>query len=43
MADPLLLFNVDVEVADHHNAAFGSYAFLAATELTRLHVAFQDG
>ena len=42
MADPLLLLDVDVEVADHHDAAVGPDVLLAAAELARRHVAFHD-
>ena len=42
MADPLLLLDIDVEVADHDDAAFGADVLLAAAELTRGHVALHD-
>ena len=39
---PLLLLDVDVEVADHDDAAVGADALLAAAELAGLHVALED-
>ena len=42
MAYALLLFHIDVEVADHHKAALGANVFLAAAKLARGHVALHD-
>ena len=42
MADPLLLLDVHVEVADHDEAAVGADVLLAAAELAGRHVALHD-
>ena len=42
VADPLLVLHVHVEVADHHDAAVGPDALLAAAELAGLHVSLHD-
>src|SRR4051794_6203557 len=42
MPDSLLVLYVDVEVANHHDAAIRANAFLPAAELPRLHVALHD-
>ena len=42
VADALLVLDVDVEVADHDDAAVGADALRAAAELARLHVALHD-
>ena len=42
VADALLVLDVDVEVADHDDAAVGADALLAAAELAGLHVALHD-
>ena len=42
MTDSLLMSDVDIEIADHHNATEPPYAFFATTELAGFHVAFQD-
>ena len=42
MADPLLLLDVDLEVADHDDAALGADALLAAAELAGGHIALHD-
>ena len=42
MTDALLLFDVDIEVADHDNAAVASNILLSAAELARCHVALHD-
>ena len=42
VANPLLLLDVHVEVADHHDATLGANVLLAATELARGHVALHD-
>ena len=42
MSDPLLLLDIDVEVADHDDAAVGADVLLAAAELARRHVALHD-
>ena len=38
----LLVLDVYIEVADHHHAAIGADALLAAAELAGLHVALHD-
>ena len=42
VAYALLVLDLDVEIADHDDAALGPDAFLAARELAGLHVAFED-
>ena len=42
VADAELRLDVDVEVADHDDAALGADALLAAAELAGLHVALED-
>ena len=42
MPNPLLVLHVHVEVANHDDTPIGANAFLAAAELTRLHVALHD-
>ena len=42
MRDALLLLNIDVEVADHDDAAVSADLILAAAELARRHVALHD-
>ena len=42
VSDLLLLLDIDVEVADHHDAALGADVLFGATELSRGHVAFHD-
>src|SRR5262245_43859308 len=42
VCDALLLLHVNVEVADHHNAALSTNVVLAAAELARSHIAFHD-
>ena len=42
VAAPQLFLHVDVEVADHDDAALGADALLAAAELAGLHVALED-
>ena len=42
MRDSLLLLDIDVEVADHDDAAFSADLILAAAELARRHVALHD-
>ncbi len=34
----LLLFNIDIKISDHYDAALGADAFLTAAELTRCHI-----
>ena len=38
MSNPLLVLNIDVKVAHHHNPAVGANALLSPTELARLHI-----
>ena len=42
VTDPLLMLDLDVEVAHHHDAALGPNALLAARELPGFHVALED-
>lgn len=42
MSNPLLLLDVHIEIADHHEAAVGANVFFAAAELSRRHVALHD-
>ena len=42
MPHALLVLHIDIEIANHHDAALGPDAFLASAELARLHVAFHD-
>ena len=42
VADPLLMCHVDLEIAEHHDAALSSYALAAARKLARLHVPLHD-
>ena len=42
MRDALLLLNIDIEVADHDDAAVSADLILAAAELARRHVALHD-
>ena len=42
VADALLLLNIHVQVADHHDAAVGADVVLTAAKLARGHVAFHD-
>src|ERR1017187_2683276 len=42
MTDPLLVLDVHVEIAHHHNSAIGADALLPAAELTGFHVTLHD-
>ena len=42
MTDALLMFDIDIQIAYHHDTAVCAYALLTARKLTRLHIAFQD-
>ena len=42
VSDLLLLLDVDIEIADHDDAAFGPDILLATAELARGHIAFHD-
>ena len=42
MTDPLLVLDIDVEVADHDDAAVGADALRPRLELAGLHVALHD-
>ena len=42
MPDALLMFDVDIEVSDHYDAAVGANALFAPAELPRFHVALHD-
>src|SRR3954468_17544264 len=42
MSDTLLVNNIDVEIADHHDAATCADRLLAAAELAGLHIPLHD-
>ena len=42
MPDALLVLDIDLEIADQHNRAFGADALAAPRELAALHVALHD-
>src|SRR5947207_3369099 len=42
MTHSLLVFNVHIKVADHHDAAVSANTLLASAEFARLHVALHD-
>ena len=42
MTNPLLMLDIHIEVANHHDAAIGTYALFPSAELTGLHVPLHD-
>src|SRR5690606_29508443 len=42
MTDALLVLNVNIEISDHYNAAFGANALATTRELAGFHVPFHD-
>src|SRR5258705_1126679 len=42
MSNALLVFDIDIEVSNHHDATVSANALFPSAELSRLHVALHD-